>query len=585
MTNNIRSCLGLILLALLGMPLGLAHAQSDSTTASTTGAPTNSGSSANPSKDTPNVVLGRELIQVTKQIEELISIQQEALRVRSHIVSPESRNTEYASLQSTHAALKQEVTASSEQIKKWQDELDDIVAQFMKTGNSPPNEAPPPAQKEGNAGNPSARHFLLAEGIDFQFVSLNDDETSRQAAADPPSGSRAVTLHLLLGRAAGILRATDRYANNVRVLTNRVQRLKTSLGNVERRWESQEWYDYSTKSLLEALIRRSTIVEVGVSDQDGSFLRERREQLSMREPPIELVDSPWNERSPQPLFNQPSEAPALDETARLEQEIGTKLGQARLSVEAVAARLDVIASDLTSCDDSLKSLGEQAKKFTLAAKEFETKVGEVVRNVQERLKVTQARKSAIEAALSDRDSGLNQFQINQYLVYAVYGMVISIVALFVLLRWYPDSLTELIVEQRVFVEILSMGFLLLTVIILGSGKLITGEGLAGLLGTIAGYIFAKKTSDLFNNNRDSESPNSVERNLARAHVELASLQSQLVQAKQLAEAEPSTKATEALGKIELQIAATRSRIDALSEALGSMAQARSSARPEGSSNP
>ena len=45
------------------------------------------------------------------------------------------------------------------------------------------------------------------------------------------------------------------------------------------------------------------------------------------------------------------------------------------------------------------------------------------------------------------------------------------------------------------IEILSMGFLLLTVIMLGTGKLLTGESLAALLGTIAGYIFGRKVSE------------------------------------------------------------------------------------------
>ena len=40
-----------------------------------------------------------------------------------------------------------------------------------------------------------------------------------------------------------------------------------------------------------------------------------------------------------------------------------------------------------------------------------------------------------------------------------------------------------------------MGFLLLTVIILGTGKLLQSEGLAALLGTIAGYIFARKAEE------------------------------------------------------------------------------------------
>ncbi len=128
---------------------------------------------------------------------------------------------------------------------------------------------------------------------------------------------------------------------------------------------------------------------------------------------------------------------------------------------------------------------------------------------------------------NERDASLNQFEINQLLVYAVYGMIASIVALFILLKWYPGSLTELIVEQRVIVEVLSMGFLLVTVIILGSAKLITGEGLAGLLGTIAGYIFAKKASELLAGRPGNRPAAAIERQLAQAHLEAEELETQL----------------------------------------------------------
>lgn len=88
-----------------------------------------------------------------------------------------------------------------------------------------------------------------------------------------------------------------------------------------------------------------------------------------------------------------------------------------------------------------------------------------------------------------------QVDINEKLVWAVFGMIAAIVTLFAVLRIFPAQLAESIVSERTMIELLSMGFLLLTIIILGTAKLITGETLGALLGTIAGYIFGRKEAE------------------------------------------------------------------------------------------
>jgi hypothetical protein len=92
-------------------------------------------------------------------------------------------------------------------------------------------------------------------------------------------------------------------------------------------------------------------------------------------------------------------------------------------------------------------------------------------------------------------TGQKEDALNIKLVYAVYGMVLAIVTLFLLLRFFPKELAHSIVVERTMIELLSMGFLLLTVIILGTGKLIGAETLGALLGTIAGYIFGQKQGE------------------------------------------------------------------------------------------
>lgn len=186
--------------------------------------------------------------------------------------------------------------------------------------------------------------------------------------------------------------------------------------------------------------------------------------------------------------------------------------------------------------------------------------------IAESLARLQTQKEQVENALSKRDADLVQFEINKMLVWAVYGMIVTIIALFVLLKYFPTSLTDLIVEQRVVVEVLSMGFLLVTVIILGSAKLIQGEGLAGLLGTIAGYIFAKKTSDLMSGDKPG-STESLERRLMQSQLELAELNDKLDAYKAQVGSKPTLGQQQMLEKLERQVRLAASRRDTFREAL------------------
>jgi Flp pilus assembly protein TadB len=85
-----------------------------------------------------------------------------------------------------------------------------------------------------------------------------------------------------------------------------------------------------------------------------------------------------------------------------------------------------------------------------------------------------------------------QAAIDTKLVWAVFLMIAAIVAMFLTLRVFPESLATIIVTERTAIELLSMGFLLLTVIILGTGKVVKGDALGPILGAIAGYIFGRK---------------------------------------------------------------------------------------------
>ena len=86
-------------------------------------------------------------------------------------------------------------------------------------------------------------------------------------------------------------------------------------------------------------------------------------------------------------------------------------------------------------------------------------------------------------------------ELDKSLVTAVYFMIGSIVLIFLSLRIFPEKLAGSIITERTMIELLSMGFLLLTVIILATGEQLAKEAVGTLLGTIAGYIFGRKVSE------------------------------------------------------------------------------------------
>lgn len=96
-----------------------------------------------------------------------------------------------------------------------------------------------------------------------------------------------------------------------------------------------------------------------------------------------------------------------------------------------------------------------------------------------------------------------QSSIDTMMTYAVYAMIVSIPLMFLTLRFFEKDLAKKIVDERVLIEVLSMGFLLLTVIILGTGRYLDTQALGPILGTIAGYIFGRKTGDIV---RDTITP-------------------------------------------------------------------------------
>ena len=70
-------------------------------------------------------------------------------------------------------------------------------------------------------------------------------------------------------------------------------------------------------------------------------------------------------------------------------------------------------------------------------------------------------------------------------------MIFALLGMFLSLRILPKEVATELVKRRTLIEVVGMSFMLITIIILGTGEKINTETLGTLLGTIAGYIFGR----------------------------------------------------------------------------------------------
>jgi hypothetical protein len=110
-----------------------------------------------------------------------------------------------------------------------------------------------------------------------------------------------------------------------------------------------------------------------------------------------------------------------------------------------------------------------------------------------KLKDNQRRLTELDKALTEKQAA--QTALDRGLLWAVYGMIFALTILFLSLRLFKLELATQLVKDRSLVEMVSMAFILLTIIILGTGEKIGKETIGTLLGTIAGYIFARKIAE------------------------------------------------------------------------------------------
>ena len=98
--------------------------------------------------------------------------------------------------------------------------------------------------------------------------------------------------------------------------------------------------------------------------------------------------------------------------------------------------------------------------------------------------------NSISTALETRK--IKDLQVDARLDGAVLYMIIALALLFISTRFFQPNIQAIIFQQRTLVEMVGLGFLLLTIIILGTDGKLDESVLGTLLGTVGGYIFGQQ---------------------------------------------------------------------------------------------
>jgi hypothetical protein len=370
-------------------------------------------------------------------------------------------------------------------------------------------------------------------------------------------------------------------------LLDRITTLRSEIENDSRKandfannlFRSESQIEYRVESLKYLARRISSLNEEATLSASLEGMGEIKEGRSESARSLLSQEVPYPRNYPESAFGVPApEPPEFVPSERGEdlllRQLNSRLKKLGEHIRSSELENSELEANLLKSKEGVTSLQSKEKALQTEATKLDQTAQSILETLGTRIKILRDQRAKHERDLQERDAALNQFEINRLLVYAVYGMVASIVVLFVLLRWYPASLTGLIVEQRVFVEVLSMGFLLVTVIILGSGKLIMGEGLAGLLGTIAGYIFAKKATELLASDRQGATAGAIERQLVDAYLKSSEAEVSLNALKAKYGPTPTEEQKADIAKAQAALDAESARAEKLTASLDVMAKLR-----------
>lgn len=145
----------------------------------------------------------------------------------------------------------------------------------------------------------------------------------------------------------------------------------------------------------------------------------------------------------------------------------------------------------------ISGLSRVSEVFTQNIALAKNTVAQLLAGVQSEIKAASIRAEEIDKLLNELDDRLStgSASLDRQLIIAVYMMIAALLALFLGVRFLPQETANKVIENRSLVEVVSMAFLLLTIIILGTGEKMPKEAIGTLLGSIAGYIFGRKMSE------------------------------------------------------------------------------------------
>ncbi|MCY1018730.1 hypothetical protein [Pyxidicoccus sp. MSG2] len=156
--------------------------------------------------------------------------------------------------------------------------------------------------------------------------------------------------------------------------------------------------------------------------------------------------------------------------------------------------------------ESLAGATERAKTLSLGELERlfaqdQEAVAKVWQGIIDRAQATSdlhSRQVKDSQAAIDKLSGeldarqVQRFETDGRLTWAIIIMVVVLLLLYLATLLFKPEVQQTIFNQRILVEMIGMAFLLLTIIILGTGEKIDRAVLGTLLGTVGGYIFGQQ---------------------------------------------------------------------------------------------
>jgi hypothetical protein len=146
-------------------------------------------------------------------------------------------------------------------------------------------------------------------------------------------------------------------------------------------------------------------------------------------------------------------------------------------------------------DESLQEAKNHLQRFKQRLDEDQKRL------LAERRAVQPERNAVLKALSQARGGQAGSFEAINWMMYLLGGMFVVSIGARLALEMRGNTRAARIINDRTLIEFGGMSFLLLTIIILSTIDKLEAQGLAALLGTIAGYIFGKSTSG-----RDQDRP-------------------------------------------------------------------------------